>query len=79
MRTSGHVSRTLRHRGQLVRSSVVGQPLHEQIAADLRRQIMSGELPVGGALPSEARLCEQWHGSRAPVRQALAALRAEGL
>lgn len=57
----------------------MGQPLHEQIAADLRRQIVSGELPVGGALPSEAQLCEQWHGSRAPVRQALATLRAEGL
>ncbi len=64
---------------RLVRSSPVGQPLHERIAADLRRQILSGELPVGGPLPSEARLCEKWHGSRAPVRQALAALRAEGL
>lgn len=57
----------------------MGQPLHEQIAADLRRRILSGELRVGAAVPSEARLCAQWQGSRAPVRQALAALRAEGL
>jgi GntR family transcriptional regulator len=57
----------------------VGQPLHEQIAADLRRRISVGELPVGEPVPSEARLCAQWHGSRAPVRQALATLRAEGL
>lgn len=55
------------------------RPLHERIADDLRRRISSGELAVGDQLPSEAQLCERWHGSRAPVRQALAALRAEGL
>jgi len=54
-------------------------PLHEQIAAELRRQIALDELPVGTALPSEAQLCQQWNGSRAPVRQALATLRADGL
>jgi GntR family transcriptional regulator len=57
----------------------VDRPLHEQIADDFRRRIASGELPVGTRLPSEARLGEQWNGSRAPIRQALAALRAEGL
>lgn len=57
----------------------MGQPLHARIAADLRRRILCGELPVGGPVPSEARLCAQWQGSRAPVRQALATLRAEGL
>lgn len=54
-------------------------PLHERIAQDLRRQIMSGELLVGEQLPSEAELQLRWQGSRGPVRQALAALRAEGL
>ncbi|MFF0250366.1 GntR family transcriptional regulator [Streptosporangium sandarakinum] len=54
-------------------------PLHERIASDLRRRIVSGELPVGAAVPSESQLCEEWGASRGPVRQALAALRAEGL
>ncbi|MEV0612170.1 GntR family transcriptional regulator [Nonomuraea sp. NPDC050404] len=54
-------------------------PLHERVAADLRRRISSGELPVGAAVPSESRLCEQWGASRGPIRQALATLRAEGL
>lgn len=54
-------------------------PLHERIAADLRERIVSGLLAVGDQVPSEAELQEQWQGSRAPVRQALAALRAEGL
>lgn len=53
--------------------------LHEMIADRLRDQIHRGELPLGAALPSESRLCEQWRASRGPVRQALATLRAEGL
>lgn len=57
----------------------VGLPLHEQIAGDLRQRIAAGDLPVGTALPTEAELQAQWHGSRGPVRQALAALRMEGL
>ncbi|MFD4673460.1 GntR family transcriptional regulator [Lentzea sp. NPDC058450] len=54
-------------------------PLHERIAADLRRRIASGELEVGAAVPSESQLCAQWNASRAPVRQALTTLRAEGM
>lgn len=57
----------------------VAPPLHERIAADLRRRIVSGELPVGEAVPSEAELQLRWRGSRGPVRQALATLRHEGL
>ncbi|MGE2716737.1 GntR family transcriptional regulator [Mycolicibacterium litorale] len=53
--------------------------LHEKIADSLREQIRRGELPVGAELPSESQLCEQWKASRGPVRQALAALRAEGV
>lgn len=34
---------------------------------------------MGAPVPSEAELCLQWRGSRGPVRQALATLRAEGL
>jgi GntR family transcriptional regulator len=57
----------------------VDESLHERIAADLRRRVLSGELPVGAAVPSESQLCAQWDASRGPVRQALGALRAEGL
>lgn len=53
-------------------------PLHERIAAEIRRAISSGELAVGAAVPSESQLCERWGASRGPVRQALATLRAEG-
>jgi GntR family transcriptional regulator len=63
----------------LVTCTVTFVTLHAALAAELRRQIMSGELQVGDPLPSEARLCEQWGASRGPVRQALAALRMEGL
>lgn len=55
------------------------EALHERIAAAVRTQISSGELAVGDAIPSESQLCAQWGASRGPVRQALTALRAEGL
>lgn len=54
-------------------------PLHTKVGDVLRRRITSGELPVGAALPSEAQLCEEFGASRGTVRQALAALRSEGL
>jgi GntR family transcriptional regulator len=57
----------------------VDAPLHERVAADLRARILSGDLAVGAPVPSESELCLQWQGSRGPVRQALASLRAEGL
>lgn len=53
--------------------------LHEVIADSLREQIRVGDLPVGAAVPSESQLCRRWNASRGPVRQALAALRAEGV
>ena len=52
---------------------------HAKIAADLRDRIASGELAPGSALASEAELVAQFGVSRGTVRQALAALRAEGL
>src|SRR5450755_3618235 len=52
---------------------------HAAIAEALRDQIRSGELTPGSPLPSEARLTSRFDVSRGTVRQALAALRAEGL
>lgn len=56
-----------------------GQPLHAQLAALLRSDVRARRLPVGTALPSEAALCERYGVARSVVRQALAALAAEGL
>lgn len=56
----------------------MAQPLHAEIAADLRRRIDSGEFPPGGKLPSETEL-ERTHGvSRVTVRRALQTLENEG-
>jgi GntR family transcriptional regulator len=52
---------------------------HARIAAELRGKIVSGALGPGTAVPSEADLSNQFAVSRGTVRQALAALRSEGL
>ncbi|MGA7206957.1 MAG: GntR family transcriptional regulator [Specibacter sp.] len=52
-------------------------PLHEQLREEFLHRIASGQWPEGGAVPSEAELCREFGASRGPVRQALAALRAE--
>lgn len=61
----------------LVRSGSL--PLHRQLRNDLRRAIRDGSLRPGSAIPSEADLGAAYNVSRGTVRQALAALRAEGL
>jgi GntR family transcriptional regulator len=53
-------------------------PLHQQIADELRRQIAQGALRQGDPLPSENDLIRQFGVSRGTVRQARAALRADG-
>ncbi len=53
--------------------------LHERIAADLRDEIMSGELPPGGNLPSTQQLRDRFNASNATVQKALQVLKAEGL
>ncbi|WP_328461491.1 winged helix-turn-helix domain-containing protein [Actinoplanes sp. NBC_00393] len=50
-----------------------------QLADLLRRQIESGELAPGEALPSELRLADDYRISRTTVRQAIGQLRSEGL
>ncbi|MBW8482733.1 GntR family transcriptional regulator [Actinomadura parmotrematis] len=54
-------------------------PLHARLADALRERIVSGALAVGAPLPSEAHLVEEFALSRGTVRQALSALRHEGL
>lgn len=59
--------------------SANGTPLHSQVGAVIRSHIVNGVLPPGSQLPTEAELQERFSVSRSVVRQALAALSAEGL
>ncbi len=52
---------------------------YRQIADDLRRRVLSGELAPGAMVPSELELVEQHGVSRGTVRSALALLVDEGL
>lgn len=54
-------------------------PLHRMIAEELREQIRGGALPPGAPVPSESELVARYGVARGTVRQALAALRAEGV
>lgn len=57
----------------------MAEAVYTLIADDLRAQIASGALRPGDDVPTEAALAERWQTSRGPIRNALAALRAEGL
>ncbi|HEY0719570.1 MAG TPA: GntR family transcriptional regulator [Streptosporangiaceae bacterium] len=53
--------------------------LYRKVADDLRGAIAAGEYPAGTRLPSESDLAERYSVSRGTVRQAFAALRADGV
>ncbi|MCS0634296.1 GntR family transcriptional regulator [Streptomyces sp. LP05-1] len=53
--------------------------LHERIAADLRDEIMSGDLAPGAALPTTAQLTARFEASNATVQKALHLLKNEQL
>lgn len=53
--------------------------LHQRIAADLRDEIMTGDLAPGASLPSTARLKERFGASNATVQKALQLLKSERL
>ena len=57
----------------------MAEPRYEQVAREIRLQILGREFKVGDSLPSESALCAQFGVSRGPVRQALAMLKNEGL
>ncbi|MGJ0204472.1 UTRA domain-containing protein [Leucobacter sp. gxy201] len=54
-------------------------PLHAQLYAEMVRRIRTGVWQPGQKVPSEKSLVAEFGTSRGPVRQALAALRAEGM
>ncbi|NJQ00569.1 GntR family transcriptional regulator [Streptomyces zingiberis] len=53
--------------------------LYQQVAAAIRDAITTGEFPPGAPLPSETQLIARYGVSRPTVRNAIAALRTEGL
>ncbi len=53
--------------------------LSDQVAEELRRLALSGAIPVGGALPSEAALTRMFQCSRGAVREALRGLEQLGI
>lgn len=53
--------------------------MYKQIADDLRSAIATGRLRPGEDVPTEGELAARWNTSRGPIRNALAALRSEGL
>lgn len=55
------------------------RPLHARIAADLRDEIMSGDLAPGAKLPSTARLKSRFDASNATIQKAVQLLKGEGL
>lgn len=61
-----------------VRKVIVKELIHEQILADLRRDIVSNRWAPGQHL-SEPDLCKEFGVSRTPMREALKILETEGL
>ncbi|WP_245702781.1 GntR family transcriptional regulator [Arthrobacter subterraneus] len=59
--------------------TILKLPIHERLSEEFRNRIAQGIWAPGSQLPSEAELCREFGTSRGPVRQALAALRAEGV
>jgi GntR family transcriptional regulator len=53
--------------------------LYRKVADDIRAAIAAGTYPPNTRLPSESELAEQYGVSRGTVRQAFAALRADGV
>ena len=55
------------------------ESLYRKVAEDIKGAIAAGTHPPGSLLPSEAELAERYGLSRGTVRQAFAALRADGV
>lgn len=58
---------------------MTGPALYLKVVEDLKAAIASGTYPANTKLPSESELAERYSVSRGTIRQAFAALRADGL
>jgi DNA-binding FadR family transcriptional regulator len=77
-------SRTLQPEGSVSPDKAFGSEVRvpkaaELVAAQLRREIVSGKLAEGDALPTESALMEQFGVSRPTLREAFRVLEAEAL
>lgn len=52
---------------------------YEQVAAQIRDLVLSGQLTSGDRLPTEGELCERFGVSRSTVREALRTLASDGI
>src|ERR1700691_3653931 len=68
-----------RQRERLLRPLEAPKSLSAEVVDRLAEQIISGKLPVGAKLPSEAEMMRGMGVSRTVVREAVSALRARGL
>ncbi|MDK9760247.1 GntR family transcriptional regulator, partial [Vibrio sp. D173a] len=62
-------------------NSIAGskRSLHVQVAREVARSILSGELAQGSIIPGEMALCEQFGISRTALREAVKLLTSKGL
>ena len=60
-------------------SMTSGHALYRKVAEDIKAAIAAGAYGAGTRLPSESELAEQYSVSRGTIRQAFAALRADGV
>jgi GntR family transcriptional regulator len=56
-----------------------GSSLYQKVAEDIRAAIAAGDYPASTKLPSESELAQRYGVSRGTIRQAFAALRADGI
>ena len=56
-----------------------GSSLYQKVAEDIRAAIAAGSYPASTKLPSESELARRYGVSRGTIRQAFAALRADGV
>jgi DNA-binding GntR family transcriptional regulator len=59
-------------------TNLTSEPAGRRLAGELRRRIVSGDLPEGAQLPSSSSLQAEHGVSSTVVRDALSALKAEG-
>ncbi|HLZ59688.1 MAG TPA: FadR/GntR family transcriptional regulator [Ktedonosporobacter sp.] len=60
-------------------SPIQSGKVYEQVAEQIEKRILSGELRNGDRLPTERELAEQFHVSRTAVREAMKSLAQKGL
>src|ERR1700749_2032920 len=58
---------------------MTGESLYRKVADDIKAATAAGAYPPGALLPSESELAERYAVSRGTIRQAFAALRADGV